>query len=55
MEVRANEVPDSFKPLHQVFIPALGPLIGDIFDLEAFGSSFRWHDRFHLEFPPTQA
>ena len=35
MEVRPNEVSDSFQPLHQVFIPAMGLLIGEIFDLEA--------------------
>jgi kynurenine formamidase len=35
MEVRPNEIPDSFQPLHQIFIPAMGLLIGEIFDLEA--------------------
>ena len=40
MEVRANEVPNSFQPLHQVFIPAIGLLIGEIVDLEAFYGFF---------------
>jgi kynurenine formamidase len=35
MEVRPNEIPDSYQPLHQVFIPAMGLTIGEIFDLEA--------------------
>jgi kynurenine formamidase len=34
MEVRPNEIPDTYQPLHQVFIPAMGLLIGEIFDLE---------------------
>jgi kynurenine formamidase len=35
MEVRPNEIADSFQPLHQIFIPAMGLLIGEIFDLES--------------------
>jgi len=35
MEVRPNEIPDSYQPLHQVFIPNMGLLVGEIFDLEA--------------------
>jgi kynurenine formamidase len=38
MEVRPNEIPDSFQPLHQVFIPAMGLLLGEIFDLEALAA-----------------
>ena len=34
MEVRPNEIPDSYQPLHQVFIPSMGLLVGEIFDLE---------------------
>jgi kynurenine formamidase len=34
MEVRPNEIPDSFQPLHQVFIPNMGMTIGEIFFLD---------------------
>jgi kynurenine formamidase len=34
MEVRPNEIPDSYQPLHQVFIPNMGLLIGEIFALD---------------------
>jgi kynurenine formamidase len=34
MEVRPNEIPDSYQPLHQVLIPGMGLLVGEIFDLE---------------------
>jgi len=34
MEVRPNEIPDTFQPLHQVCIPNMGLTIGEIFDLE---------------------
>ena len=34
MEVRPNEFPETFQPLHQVFIPNMGLTIGEIFDLE---------------------
>jgi kynurenine formamidase len=35
MEVRPNEIPNAYQPLHQVFIPSMGLLVGEIFDLEA--------------------
>src|SRR5919198_1314621 len=35
MEVRPNEIPDSYQPLHQVLIPGMGMLVGEIFDLDA--------------------
>jgi kynurenine formamidase len=35
MEVRPNEIPDSYQPLHQVLIPHMGLLVGEIFDLDA--------------------
>lgn len=35
MEVRPNEIPDSYQPLHQILIPTMGMLVGEIFDLEA--------------------
>ena len=34
MEVRPNEIPNTYQPLHQVFIPSMGLTIGEIFDLE---------------------
>jgi kynurenine formamidase len=34
MEVRPNEIPDTMQPLHQVLIPGMGLLVGEIFDLE---------------------
>jgi kynurenine formamidase len=34
MEVRPNEIPDSFQPLHQVFIVNMGLTIGEIFQLD---------------------
>ena len=34
MEVRPNEIPGSFQPLHQVFIPNMGLTIGEIFFLD---------------------
>ncbi len=34
MEVRPNEIPDSYQPLHQVLIPGMGMLVGEIFDLD---------------------
>ncbi|MCI4644760.1 MAG: cyclase family protein [Hyphomonadaceae bacterium] len=33
-EVRPNELPGSFQPLHQVVLPNMGLHIGEIFDLE---------------------
>jgi kynurenine formamidase len=34
MEVRPNEIPNTYQPLHQVFIPNMGLLVGEIFDLD---------------------
>ena len=34
VEVRPNELPDSFQPLHQVMVPNMGLVVGEIFDLE---------------------
>lgn len=36
-EVRPNELPGAFQPLHQVMIPNIGLLVGEIFDMEALG------------------
>ncbi len=38
MEVRPNEIPDTYQPLHQIFIPNMGLLVGEIFDLEALAA-----------------
>jgi kynurenine formamidase len=35
MEVRPNEIPDTYQPLHQILIPSMGLLVGEIFDLDA--------------------
>ncbi len=34
MEVQPHEIPDTYQPLHQVFIPNMGLLVGEIFDLD---------------------
>ena len=34
MEVRPNEIADSYQPLHQVLIPNMGMLVGEIFALD---------------------
>jgi kynurenine formamidase len=35
VEVRPNEFPDAFQPWHQVVIPHVGLMVGEMFDLEA--------------------
>jgi kynurenine formamidase len=35
VEVRPNEFPDAFQPLHQVAIPHLGLFLGEMWDLDA--------------------
>jgi kynurenine formamidase len=37
-EVRPNELPGSFQPLHQVVLPNIGLHLGEIFDLEALAN-----------------
>ena len=37
MEVRPNEIPDSYQPVHQVLIPNMGMLVGEIFALDELG------------------
>ena len=34
MEVRPNEIAGSYQPLHQVLIPGMGMLVGEIFELD---------------------
>lgn len=38
VEVRPNELPDSFQPLHLVILVNMGLLVGEIFDLEALAA-----------------
>jgi kynurenine formamidase len=38
MEVRPNEIPETYQPLHQVLIPGMGMLVGEIFDLEGLAA-----------------
>jgi len=38
-EVRPNELEGSFQPLHQVFIPNIGLLVGEIFDMTEIGEA----------------
>jgi kynurenine formamidase len=35
VEVRPNELPGAVQPLHQVMLPHMGLLVGEMFDLEA--------------------
>jgi len=37
-EVRPNEIAGSYQPLHQVLIPHMGMLVGEIFNLEALAA-----------------
>jgi kynurenine formamidase len=37
-EVRPNEFPNAFQPLHQVVIPHMGLFIGEIWDFEKLGA-----------------
>jgi kynurenine formamidase len=37
-EVRPNELPEAFQPLHQVVIPNMGLLIGEMWDLDALAA-----------------
>jgi len=54
MEVRPNEIPDSYQPLHQVFIPNMGLLVGEIFDLERLAADCAGDQVYELLFvaPP---
>ena len=38
MEVRPNEFPNAFQPLHQVAIPHIGLFIGEMWDLDALAA-----------------
>lgn len=54
VEVRPNEFPDSFQPLHQVMIPNIGLLVGEIFDLEELAADCAEDGRYEFLFvaPP---
>lgn len=38
VEVRPNEIPGTYQPVHQVFIPNMGLLMGEIFDLDGLAA-----------------
>jgi kynurenine formamidase len=38
MEVRPNETPDTYQPLHRILIPNMGLLVGEIFDFDALAA-----------------
>src|SRR5207237_5634233 len=38
VEVRPNELPNSYQPLHQVMIPNMGLLVGEMFNLDALAA-----------------
>jgi len=38
VEVRPNEWPDSMQPLHQVALPHIGLLLGEMWDLDALAA-----------------
>ena len=54
MEVRPNELPDSYQPLHQILIPHMGLLVGEIFDLEALAADCARDRAYEFQFvaPP---
>ena len=54
MEVRPNELPDTYQPLHQVLIPNMGLLVGEIFDLEALAEDCARDNVYEFQFvaPP---
>lgn len=54
MEVRPNETPDVFQPLHIVFIVFMGLWVGEIFDLEAISEVCARDGRYEFLFcgPP---
>jgi kynurenine formamidase len=54
MEVRPNELPDSYQPLHQILIPHMGLLVGEIFDLDALAADCAQDGVYEFQFvaPP---
>jgi kynurenine formamidase len=54
MEVRPNELPDIFQPLHVVLLVSAGMLIGEMFDLDALADDCAEDGRYEFLFvaPP---
>jgi kynurenine formamidase len=54
MEVRPNETPDTFQPLHIIFIVHMGLWVGEIFDLEPLATACAEEGRWEFMFsgPP---
>jgi kynurenine formamidase len=54
MEVRPNETPDTFQPLHIIFIVHMGLWVGEIFDLEPLAHACAEEGRWEFMFsgPP---
>lgn len=54
MEVRPNEAPDCYQPVHRILIPNMGLLVGEIFDLDALAASCAADGRYEFFFvaPP---
>jgi hypothetical protein len=54
MEVRPNETPDTFQPLHIIFIVHMGLWVGEIFDLEPLARACAEEGRWEFMFsgPP---
>jgi hypothetical protein len=48
MEVRPNETPDVFQPLHLVFIVHMGLCVGEIWDLEPLAAACAEEDRYEF-------
>jgi len=54
VEVRPNELPDSFQPLHLVMVVNMGLIVGEIFALDALASACATDGRYEFLFvaPP---
>jgi kynurenine formamidase len=50
VEVRPNELPDCPQPLHQVMLPHIGLLVGEMFDLEALAADCAADGRYDFFF-----
>lgn len=56
MEVRPNQTPDVFQPLHIIFIAHMGLWVGEIFDLEELAATCATENRWEFLFsgPPLR-
>ncbi len=54
MEVRPNEIPNSYQPLHQILIPTMGLLVGEIFELDGLAEDCARDQVYEFQFvaPP---